>query len=134
MTLPDKVLVCMSPADRKRLGKAGMTSDEAQAQIEARSERELQRQINNLLCLHDFIFNWSRSDKRTTCKLGWPDYTVFHGSKVLFMEIKFGKGKLSPEQTALHARLATQGFQVHIVTTFNQAHQLITEALSGGGK
>jgi hypothetical protein len=123
--LPDNILKAMPVEERRKLGKAGMTSDDAQLKLEATSERILQRQINGWLRIQQsegrLIFNWNRSDKRTTCKIGWPDYSIFANQQCLFIEVKFAKGKVSPEQAALHTELALHGFDVRLVTTFEAA-------------
>lgn len=124
--LPDKILAAMPESERKRLGKAGVTSDQAQAAFEARNERELQRQINNWLLLQQnegrLYFNWNRSDKRTTCRIGWADYTILlpHG-RLLLMEAKFGDGKLSPEQMKLQSMCLLLGHAYVVVTTLQAA-------------
>ncbi len=128
--LPDKVLQRMSPADRKRLGRAGVTSDEAQSKIEIKSERELQRQIANSLRLNDIPFNQDSMHKKRTGTLGWPDFTIVHKGETMFIEAKFGDGELSPEQVELHRRFALRGVKVHVVTSFTQYLGL----LKGGGK
>lgn len=85
---------------------------------EATSERELQKQIVEILRLKGIVANVSRMDKRKTDKVGWPDITFAvwnnkfdeYGGSFRYpcaWEIKFGKGKLSPEQTALSNRMST---------------------------
>jgi len=128
--LPNNVLKCLSPTEKNRLGKAGLTTDEAQERFEAKNERDLQRLISNYLRLNNLPFLQDSMHKRRTGTIGWPDFTVFIHGHLLLFEVKFGKGKVSPEQAALHAQLAQQGFPVHIVTSFEQAHKLVTEALT----
>ena len=75
--LPDNILKRISTSDRKAMGKAGLTSEEAALASDVRSERALQRLINSELTRRQgdgqLVYNWSRMDKKTTCKIGWPD-------------------------------------------------------------
>src|ERR1043165_8946289 len=71
--LPNNYLKCLSAKDRKALGKAGLTAEEAIAAYEAKSERELQRQIVSLLRLKGIEPIVSRMDKRTSNNIGTPD-------------------------------------------------------------
>lgn len=57
------------------MGKAGRLVEETLAKADAKSEKELQRQIVNLLWLKGIEVNVSRMDKRKTDKVGWPDLT-----------------------------------------------------------
>src|SRR5205823_7261409 len=67
----------------------------------ARNERELQRQIVDYLRWHVIEPLWHRTDKRTTGTVGWPDITFAVSGIACCWEIKFGNGKLSPEQADL---------------------------------
>ncbi len=124
--LPDNVLTKMSPADRKRLGRAGITSDEAQAKMDYRLERELQSQIMNDLVRRGFPVLSNRTNKRHTGKKGQPDLMIFAPNNLLLMELKRAEdGKLSDAQIKLHAALKSTGYTVHVVTSFTQYLGLI---------
>jgi hypothetical protein len=115
--LPPSFLRCLSPSDRKSLGKAGMTPEEAIAKQEVKSERDLQQQIANLLRLRNIEFFWQRMDKRTTGKVGQPDFIfsvlgtqtidgepLVEGYSVAW-EAKLPTGELSIEQSQMAIRL-----------------------------
>jgi hypothetical protein len=72
--LNDRILRMMRTEDRKLFGKAGMTSEEAIRKAEIRSERDLQRQIENLLRLKGIEPIRSRMDKATSNNVGTPDF------------------------------------------------------------
>lgn len=129
MTIPDNILRRLSPATRKTLGKAGMTSEEAMASFAARSEKELQQQIANLLSLRGIWFCRSRMDKATTQQKGVPDFLFALRGVATAFEVKHGKGKLRPEQEATHAVMEHSGWRVHTVRTLDEARDILNLAL-----
>lgn len=72
--LPESYLKCMSEEDRKKLGKGGRTWEESLARGEARSEKELQDWIGNLLRLKGIEAIRSRMDRKTSNNVGCPDF------------------------------------------------------------
>ena len=116
--LPEKFLRLMSKEDRKSLGKAGMTAEEALAKFVCHSERDLQRTIVQLLRQKGIEPLWHRTDKRSAATVGWPDITFavqrdWQGVPVYLhrpviacaWEVKFGNGELSKEQKQMAIRL-----------------------------
>lgn len=133
--LPENILKCMSPADRKAIGQ--MTASEASAKSEAKSERDLQQQIISLLRLKGIEPNVSRMDKRKTDRVGWPD-VVFCVSQrpvsemgdsqvgrsfACAWEIKHGTGALSKEQTQMAIRLQSPPncWRYRVIRSANEA-------------
>lgn len=110
--LPENMLRCMSAKDRQELGQK--TASEILEAGEAKSERELQKQIVGLLRLKGIEVNVSRTDKRKTDRVGWPDIT-FAVSQIkstgsmlthaCLWEIKMPRGQLSAEQICCADRL-----------------------------
>ena len=115
--LPESYLRCMSPEDRKALGKAGQTRDETLSKAEAKSEKELQRQIVSLLRLKGIEPIVSRMDRRTTNNVGTPDILFavggYQGSLVgivpfaCAIEVKLPGNPLKPQQEDMARRLQT---------------------------
>lgn len=117
--LPDKILRLLSPEDRKKLGKAGLTKPEWESKWQARNERDLQKQIAQLLGLHGIAYCWHRTDRRSHATIGWPDFTFcvegeydcssegynITPTYACAWEIKFGDGELSIEQKQMAVRL-----------------------------
>jgi hypothetical protein len=124
--IPENFLKLISPANRKALGKAGQTAEEAMAAYSARSEKELQKQICNLLRLRGIIFLNPAMSKKSPLPIGWPDFTIFlDGGKVLFLECKFEGGKLTDEQFIYATRLANRGYAHHVVRTLREVQDLL---------
>lgn len=116
--LPEHVLKRMSAADRSQLGKAGRTMAEAAEVFCFKSERDLQKHINRELNRRNIPFIYSRSDRRTTNTKGTPDFVFpLRGlfGRYGFIEVKFGSGKPSKEQTELIESLLANG-AIGIVT------------------
>lgn len=131
--LPDNILRRMSPQDRKPMGKAGMTSDEALTKAIARSERDLQGQISNWLNLKGIWFYNARMDKKTTAKVGTPDFllcfTEMVGStefrRPTALEVKFGNGRLSIEQEQTKRRMEANGWRYHVVRSLIEVIEIV---------
>lgn len=101
--LPDNILTKMSPEARKALGVAGKTAAECEAALQDTSERKLQSDMVNLLNQKGLFFNRSAFHKRSTGKVGFPDYCIwFKGGSSILVEAKTEKGKLSTEQEQVH--------------------------------
>jgi hypothetical protein len=60
---------------------------------------------------------------------GWADRTIFRNGKALFLEIKRedGTGEESPQQAYWRKILLANGFEAHVVDSFEQARKLIEE-------
>lgn len=106
MMLPDRILKAMTPAERKQLGKAGVLASEAQEKATHKNEAEMQAQIQAYCDLHGWPCYRSRTDKRSTGRVGTPDLLIClpfrrgvapHGLFVA-IECKMKGNKPSPEQ------------------------------------
>lgn len=135
--MPDKMLRMIDPKIRATMGKAGMTSEEGVAKFEARSERELQQQIESWLRLQRIEVLRPRMDKKTGIKVGWPDLSLsIHGAFVSF-EVKTATGTLSPDQERQHALMRAEPncAQVHVVRSLQEVIDIVRpmlEARNGG--
>ena len=89
------------------------------------SERKLQTDLAEWLRARRITFHQSRMDAATTCRVGWPDFTVFWNGRALFLEAKWGKGKLSPAQVKCHAEIEDSGCRVFVVRDLAWAIELI---------
>lgn len=114
--IPENILKCMSPKDRRKHGQK--TAAEVVAQGEAKSEKELQRSIVALLRLKGIEPIVSRMDRRTSNNVGTPDILFVAGMEngtgdewvwlvACAWEVKMPQGKLTIEQEAMAKRLTT---------------------------
>lgn len=123
-TLPNNILRRMAKEDRLALGKGGMTAEEALKRFEARSEKEVQGQIDSWLRLKGIWFARSRMDKRTTGRRGTPDFLFvarpesFNGLPVpMAIEVKYTDGKPTWEQEATRIQMEQNGWRFRYVTS-----------------
>ena len=103
-------LQSLPPAERKRLGRAGITQAEAEATFQAGEERKLQGLISNWLHLHNIYFVRPRMDRKSTTPLGTPDFIICAPpGAFLGAEVKCTRGTLSAEQAKAGALIRASG-------------------------
>ena len=116
----------MSPADRKSLGKSGVTASEANAKHEARSEREIHRQIEQWLNLHGIVYIHSRMDRKTSTAKSIPDFCFCYFVKPLAIEIKL-PGKLpTAEQRDCMERMRANGWTCAVARSLKEFIAIVT--------
>lgn len=96
--IPENILKLMSSKDRKALGKMGITAEEAKNKYLIREELDHQKQLCAYLDQKGIMYMHARTDKRSTINKGHPDFAIYCGQKVLFIECKSSVGKLSKDQ------------------------------------
>jgi hypothetical protein len=110
----------MRPEDRAELGRAGRLQAEADAIAASRSEKALQRQIENYLRLRGIEAIRSRMDRKTSNNVGCPDFLFAvtthrqwiehdgdwgHLVAAVALEVKLPGKKLDPEQEKMQAAM-----------------------------
>ncbi len=53
-------------------------------------------------------------------KAGWPDLQVVYRGRLICIELKSAKGRLSPAQKAMHSRLSNAGALVYTATRIEE--------------
>jgi len=136
--LPESVMRCIDPAERKKLGRGYATAAETAAKVDLYNERRLHTQIRQLLNLKGIVFFESRMDKKSHGTKGWPDFTFavllqkpnkMDPTNVTCVpipcgwECKVGKGKMSPEQDEMLRRMQTEpnGWRIKIIHSLKEA-------------
>jgi RecB family endonuclease NucS len=90
-------------------------------------ESELHRAIINDCQQRRYYVVHSRCDRATTQSKGVPDLIIaMQGGKVVWVEVKVGKNKLSAEQTITRHVLLALGHDYHLVTSFSQWIKIAT--------
>jgi hypothetical protein len=107
-TLPDKVLRLLSPADRRALGKAGLTADEALQSARVKSEKDLQNLIEAYFRLRGIVAFRSRMDKKTRMRLGTPDFLLALRGEPVAIEAKLPGEPLSDAQVTVHEAMVVE--------------------------
>lgn len=124
-TIPNHILKLMPKETRAPMGKAGMTSDEADEKLRLKSEKQLQEQVANLLRQRNIWFDRSAMHKRTTGTIGKPDFLFAVEGNAIGIECKFGDGKLSDEQQKTHKAMLENGWNVFTVTQLNEVQVIL---------
>jgi hypothetical protein len=113
--LPDNILTKLSEADRRSLGRAGMTSAEAQAKYATGVERAEQKIFSMWLTQRGLYFIQARADRKSTIRVGHPDFSIFRDGRTLFLEMKCPHAQPTKEQIQCINELRTAGFEAEIV-------------------
>lgn len=113
--VPDRLARLMSPADRRALGT--LLPEERAAKIEAGREAVLQRLCEQELSRRGIVF--LHLSPRAREKKGWPDLTFALAGRPFAVELKMLGGRLSEDQQRLLARMAVNGWQTHVIRSFD---------------
>ena len=107
--LSEGFLQAMPAAERRKLGKAGITKAEANATYLRGQERKLQNLIGQFLTLKGIYFENDRMDKRTSGRKGRPDFRICVSGLWLAAECKAEGETLTAEQAQEANRLRASG-------------------------
>jgi hypothetical protein len=86
-----------------------------------KTEKLVHHTFEAWLRLNELPFIHSRMDKKSTIRVGWPDFSIFSEGKTVFVEFKQAGKQLSQEQVAVAAELISKGFEVSVQTEPGQA-------------
>lgn len=116
----------MDPSERAKLGRAGRTTAEVDAAVEASTEKSIHQLICQELNRRGIKYIHAAMNKRSTLPEGAPDFCVFlpgqnrSAGQVVFAEIKTPSGKLSQSQSFYIAELRRDGFAVFVPRSFEE--------------
>jgi hypothetical protein len=119
--LSDGFLKALPVEERRKLGRAGMTSEEAQARYAAGEEKKLQKDIATWLDHEQIYFESDRIDRKTSGRKGRADFRVCVEGQWLSLEAKSETGKLTKEQAAEAARLRKSGGKFVVCSSLESA-------------
>ena len=92
-----------------------MTSVEAQAKYAAGIERQDQKIFSAWLSQRGLYFIQARADRKSTIRIGHPDFSIFRDGRTLFLEMKCPHAQPSREQIQCLNALRSAGFEAEIV-------------------
>lgn len=122
----------MNPKDRPK-GNAGRTAQEARVWSIARTERRNQHLFAQWLYLHErdgeLVWNQARTDKKSTMRAGFPDFSIFKNGRTLFIEMKAPCGTLERDQLCFQQRLERQQFWFFVCYSAEEAIELVRQKL-----
>ena len=102
----------MDPEDRKKLGLR--TWEESRAEGELKLERDLHTEFIQFLNLHRLGYYHAPMFKKSELEKGIPDFGIYRGSRILWIEFKVGKNKLDPDQQNKIAEMLVDGNEVRV--------------------
>lgn len=108
----DSLARLIDPEVRAELGIK--TAEESVAAAVRKSEKAEHKIFSDWCRLNDVPCRTDRMDRRVTGSVGWPDFLVVYGGRVLPLEFKIYGNKLSEDQKEVHAQLARTGTDVVI--------------------
>jgi hypothetical protein len=119
----------MPEEERQRLGKAGMLPEESLARAEVKLEKELQRDIGNVLRLRDIFFGCQRMDRKSNIVEGYPDFWFVYRKKPIALEVKVGANKQTPKQVEAQRRMEADGWRYKVVRSIQEVMEVLNETL-----
>lgn len=125
--IPDHILKRLPESEKKRLGKAGRTFEECEADRQAKSEKELQNQIAALLSIRGIPFIRQRMDKKSQVRVGWPDFTFCLNGKFCTFEVKMLGKNPDIEQSKVIQEILDSGGWCAVVRSCREAIKWIDE-------
>jgi hypothetical protein len=116
--LNDKQLSMIAENERAPFGKAAITTEEAMAKRLRRLERDEQKILVSWLAIQEergiLVYDWSRTDRRTTNRKGLCDFRIYRAGRVLLGEMKMEGAKLSPDQIEMREKFLRAGTEVQL--------------------
>ena len=109
------------------MGAAGWTMEEAQGKRVKNEEKKERRFFEAWLNRNGLLWDASSTRKKTTNKIGFPDYGIFHNGMTLFVEWKSTGKKLTPEQEKWRIDLTNSGFKYLIEYQYEVAVKDLTK-------
>lgn len=128
--LPNRILERMRPEDRKKLGRAGQTAAEGEAAFVAKTEAQLQAQIQAMLQRNGVFVIRQRTDRRSNVAIGCPDMLFSIGGRAIAWEVKMPGKNPRPEQIEAMTAMRTNGWSVAVVRSYAEALGLFNAAIT----
>jgi VRR-NUC domain-containing protein len=136
ITPNDRILKLMRKEDRPK-GRAGMTAAEGHERMVRRLERDEQNTLVSWLSLREadgvLVYDWSRTDRKTTNRKGMPDFRIYRGERALLGEMKIEEGRLSPDQVEMIEKFGRAGTEVQIWRSAKEGIEKIRDWLMTHG-
>jgi hypothetical protein len=131
------MLELMQPEDRPK-GRGGMTAAEGHERLVRKLERDEQNTLVSWLSLREadgvLVYDWSRTDRRTTNRKGMPDFRIYRGPYALLGEMKIEDGRLSGDQVEMTEKFMRAGSQVQVWRSAKEGIEKIRDWLQWTNK
>jgi hypothetical protein len=123
--VPENIAKRMSPEDREKYGVK--TAAEIAAEAEIKLERDLHNKFISFLNRSELGYYHADTSRKSTITSGLPDFGVFRGSRIVFIEFKVGKNTLSEVQKKRIGIMLTDNNTVHVCHGYAEAIRLVKE-------
>jgi hypothetical protein len=97
--------------------------------LEKEEQAEFARLLQNAYERGELVFDWSRTDRRTTNKTGRADFWIAANGRFLQIEFKGLTGRFSPEQNEQRKHSQLAGVDYHVVSDTVGAFTLLRQWL-----
>lgn len=122
--VPDNILKLMNPKDRPK-GNAGKTREESEQAYSFRLEKEDHKIFSQWLDMKGIPYIHAQNHKKSTIKIGWPDYTILYQGRAICIEMKAKGGKCSEEQLKTLGNLDATGTLCRVCYSATEAIEMI---------
>ena len=129
---PENILRHMSPEDRDRYGKAGITKEQAERIYTDGQEKDLQRHCLQLLTQRGVrcVVN-PPMHRRSQLPEGWPDLTFCWQGYACAVECKTLLGRLAEAQERCLDSLVEDGWRHAVVRNLREFQQFLDDLQNG---
>jgi len=126
--IPQKILLKMDLQTQRELGYT--PPEEVRAKDEAKEEKVLQKDCEEFLGRHEI--EYLHLSIRAREKSGWPDLVFVANGTPFAVELKTATGKVSGDQVRVLAWMRRNGWQVHVLRSYDRFVEIVSEALISG--
>lgn len=120
-------LSALPESERKRLGRAGITQEEAEATFRRGQEKHLQKLVAQWLDLHEIYYDCDRMDQKTSGRKGRADFRICYRGYWISIECKASGESLTKEQAQEAVRVRKSGGRFALLYHFNDLIKEINE-------
>ena len=117
--IPDNIGRLMSPEDQKKYGF------ETIEVITQRQEEQLEKDLHEMLLAYlrrnELGYYHAGMHKKSELPVGMPDFGIYRGSRIMWIEFKVGQNKISPEQKNQIGKMLCDGNEVHVCYSYPDA-------------
>lgn len=118
--LSEKLLRLTTKQQRDELG-LGHTVEEASEKLSRKLERDMHDQFSAWCKLNGILVVHARTDRKSTIRKGWPDFTLLYQGSVICIEFKLPGEKLTEEQVECAKEIAANETWVEVCYSFEEA-------------
>lgn len=118
--IPDNIGRLMSPEDQKKYGFKSVETIAAEQEVKL--EKDLHEKLLAYLRRKGFCDPYRAGmHKKSELAIGMPDFGIYRGSRIMWIEFKVGQNKISPEQKNQIGKMLCDGNEVHVCYSYPDA-------------